>query len=404
MIASEKISPWVRLCAACMLALSLVSCGILPLTTAVNDDAPQLIDGQATPATQALYRNLAQLAQHSVLFGHQDTLAYGVQWVDEPGRSDVHSVTGAYPAVYGWELGDLELGAEANLDDVNFKKMQDWIKQGFERGGVITVAWHTNSPLTGASSWEVVPTVEHIIPGGSHHAQFKEYLDTLADFLQELTYTDSDGQEQLIPVIFRPWHEHNGAWFWWGKDTTSEADYIALWRFTVDYLRDEKALHNLIYAFSPDRSRIDLDSFDEDYFYGYPGDDYVDILGIDNYHDFGSASGPDPQHQQQNLIRSLEQTVRVAQQRNKIAALSEGGLDGVGEPYFWTERLLAALNANDETRQIAYALMWRNANREKEQREHFYVPYPGQMSADDFVRFYQHPLIMFGDTLPNLYQ
>lgn len=48
------------------------------------------------------------------------------------------------------------------------------------------------------------------------------------------------GEGELIPVIFRPYHEHNGDWFWWGKGVNSEEDYIKLWQFTVEYLRDEK--------------------------------------------------------------------------------------------------------------------------------------------------------------------
>jgi mannan endo-1,4-beta-mannosidase len=62
-----------------------------------------------------------------------------------------------------------------------------------------------------------------------------------------------------------------------------------LWQFTVHYLRDTKKLHNLIYVFSPDRSRWNLDDAPVDYLYAYPGDDYVDVLGIDNYRDVGST-------------------------------------------------------------------------------------------------------------------
>src|SRR5690606_41441732 len=69
-----------------------------------------LADPDATAETRALFANLKHLSADHVLFGHQDDLAYGVTWKREKNRSDVHDVTGAYPAVYGWELGDLEHG------------------------------------------------------------------------------------------------------------------------------------------------------------------------------------------------------------------------------------------------------------------------------------------------------
>ena len=87
------------------------------------------------------------------MFGHQDDLAYGVGWKYEEGRSDIKDVTGDYPAVYGWELGHLEIDKPVNLDSVPFKKMQQLIKKGYERGGVITISWHLNNPLTGKSAW-----------------------------------------------------------------------------------------------------------------------------------------------------------------------------------------------------------------------------------------------------------
>jgi len=71
------------------------------------------VDTLATPETVALFRNLKSFAESRVLFGHQDDLAYGVGWQVEDGRSDVKSVCGDYPAVYGWDIGDI--GQEANV-------------------------------------------------------------------------------------------------------------------------------------------------------------------------------------------------------------------------------------------------------------------------------------------------
>lgn len=373
--------------------------------TAPRPSPPLLIDSEATDRTRALYRNLHRISGERVLFGHQDALAYGVTWVNEPGRSDVKDVTGSHPAVYGWELGNLALGAEENLDGVNFAQMQEWIRAGHERGAVITLGWHMSNPVTGGDAWDTRPAVGDILPGGEAHGTFVEYLDTLVAFNEGLTATDERGREYAIPVIFRPWHEHNGNWFWWGREHTGEAEYIQLWRFTVEYLRDERGIDNFIYAYSPDRSRIDLDNFREEYLYAYPGDDYVDIIGLDNYWDLGHPGNEaSAEEQAEGFRRSLEATVALARAKNKLPALTEGGYETVPDPTFWTETFLAGLNANEKTRQIAYALVWRNANREKEDRDHYYAPYAGQVSAEDFVDFYRHPLTLFEHGLPDLYR
>ena len=85
--------------------------------TATND-LPA--DKKATKETIALYHNLKKLLNEGIMFGHQDDLAYGVGWKYEPGRSDIKDVTGDYPAVYGFELGRLEMDQPVNLDSVPF--------------------------------------------------------------------------------------------------------------------------------------------------------------------------------------------------------------------------------------------------------------------------------------------
>src|SRR5258705_9854557 len=71
-------------------------------------------DKNATKETVNLYKNLKKLAGKGFMFGHQDDLAYGVGWKYEEGRSDIKDVTGDYPAIYGWELGRLEIDAPVN--------------------------------------------------------------------------------------------------------------------------------------------------------------------------------------------------------------------------------------------------------------------------------------------------
>ena len=372
-----------------------------PQATLAKAASPSLVDPNATPETRALYRNLFALQGKQVLFGHQDSLAYGFHWTAEPDRSDVKDVTGSFPAVYGWDLGHLEKVDAQNLDGVSFELMRESIKKSFARGGVITISWHLINPVTGGGYNDTsAPAVAEILPGGSKHEVFKTFLDALVEFNQSLVV---DGVQ--VPIIFRPWHEHNGEWFWWGKGHVTEDDYIQLWRFTVEYIRDEKQQHNLIYAFSPDRSRMNLDSLEADYLYAYPGDDYVDVIGFDNYWDLGHpANTASLEEQREHFVRSLTAVSRIAQEKGKLAALSEGGAEAIPDPEFWTGHLLKGLEANEDTRRISWVLVWRNATNGGYNSKHHYVPYPGHASADDFVRFKQRERVLFEDELPPLYR
>jgi mannan endo-1,4-beta-mannosidase len=362
-----------------------------------SPDSPviRLVDRHATDETRNLYSNLLELAPEAVMFGHQATLWYGVHWRDEPGRSDVKDVTGSYPAVYGWDVAGLLPARSGIAVDEQRARLLAWSREGYERGGILTYCWHKWNPVTGQSFYDTTRAVHAIIPGGTLHEEYKATLDTVADFFNELS---------PIPVIFRPFHEHNGDWFWWGKGLATEEDFIALWRFTVRYLRDEKNVHNLIYAFSPDRSRMKIDNFREDYMYGYPGDDYVDIIGLDNYWDLGHPANDTPADERfEYFVRSLTYTVEIAREKNKLAALTETGLEAIPDSVWWTDVMLAGLLANEKTRQISYLQVWRNANRETDRPDHYYAPYPGQISAENFIRFREHPFVLFEDDLPDMY-
>ena len=169
-------------------------------------------------------------------------------------------------------------------------------------------------------------------------------------------------------------------------------------------MRDEKGLRNLIYAYSPDRSRIDMANFERDYLYGYPGDDYVDVIGLDNYWDVGhSANNASADEQIANFTAALKQIAGIATARHKIAALTETGNNTLTIPNFWTERILAPTLADAQASQIAYVMVWRNANVAREKSEQFFAPYPGQATAEDFIRFYQSPYVLFENELPRLY-
>ena len=352
-----------------------------------------LVDPHATPETRALFVNLRRLAGKALLFGHQDDLAYGVRWFAEPGRSDVKETAGSYPAVYGWDVGGLERDFGANLDSVAFEQQRGWIAEGYRRGGVITLSWHMRNPVTGGNAWDTAQAVPAILPGGTQHEHYKQWLDRFADYAKTLRARGRSGSgEVLAPVIFRPFHETSGAWFWWGARHATADEYRQLWRFTVEYLRDRKGVHNLLWAYS-------TDVFDskEAYLERYPGDAYVDVLGFDDYQSVRTPAT------RGLFAHRLRDVVELAEARGKIPALTETGVEAIPDSMWWTGTLLAGIASDSVGRRIAWVLVWRNASFEREHRYHFFAPYPGHPSAADFVRFREDSFVRFEDELPDLY-
>lgn len=91
------------------------------------------------PAIKLINR-LAQIQKQGIMIGHQDDPMYGCSWSWEEGRSDVKEVCGDYPAVMGFDLGDMELGKDKNLDGVPFDRMRKEIVKQHERGGIVTLS------------------------------------------------------------------------------------------------------------------------------------------------------------------------------------------------------------------------------------------------------------------------
>ncbi|MGV3541390.1 MAG: glycoside hydrolase family 26 protein [Rufibacter sp.] len=358
----------------------LVFLVLLPLHfPLLGQDGP--ITKKATQETRNLYHNLKRLAKKGILFGHQDALAYGIGWKYEPGRSDVKEVVGEYPAVVGWDLGHLELGKPVNLDSVPFHQMRSFAQQVYAMGGLNTFSWHLNNPLDPSkTSWDKMDsTIQHLFQDKKAMKRYQSWLDAVAEFFKSL----KGPKGELIPVVFRPLHEHTGSWFWWGRAHCSPEEYKKMWRFTVDYLRKKKA-HNLLFAYSTDRftSR-------EDYLERYPGDEYVDIVGFDIYHRPPKEEDKVAQTNQAFIIdtRRMVETLRqIGQEKNKIWTLSETGLEMLPQADWWTKVLYPIV----QDAGLSYVLVWRNGRP-----DHFYAPYPGQKSAEDFIKFYNNPKVFF---------
>lgn len=346
----------------------------------IVDNKYIISDKKATAETKIVYHNLVQLIHKGILFGHQDDLAYGVNWKYEAGRSDVKEVTGDYPAVYGWDLGGLERKSNKNIDGIPFDKMRQYIKEGHSRGGIITLSWHLDNPLTGKNAWDTTPkSLASVLPGGESHEKFKSWLNEAAKYI--LTLKDKNGKP--IPILYRPYHELTGTWFWWCKNNASPEEFKTLWKFSMEYFQ-EKGIHNLIYVYNT----ADFKSKEEFLEY-YPGSDYVDVLSFDKYQYSDPTKDNSFVENCQSQFKIMDQ---VAQEQNKIMAFAETGYEAIPYSKWWTDTLMKAIGDY----KISYVLVWRNHGwQEKEKKMHYYAPYKGQVSEKDFVDFYNLDNILF---------
>lgn len=325
-------------------------------------------DPQATRETRNLYRNLQKVSKKGTMLGHQDDLGYGVNWRAEADRSDVKDVVGEYPAVFGWDLGRVEFDSTNEIDGIPFESQRKMIQQVYAQGGVNTFSWHLNNPIDPTkTSWDQMDfSIRTIFSNKEIQNRYDSWLDRVAAYL--LSLKGSKGE--LIPVIFRPFHEHTGSWFWWGKDHATVDEYVKLWRYTVEYLRDKKGVHNLLYAYSTDRF-----SSREEYLERYPGDDVIDLIGFDIYHRPQTAK---PDRFVEDTRRMVEILRTIGQEKKKVYAITETGLEKVPMTQWWSEVLSPIIKDAG----LSYVLVWRNGNP-----VHFYAPYPGQASAEDFKKF-----------------
>ncbi|MGV7104915.1 glycoside hydrolase family 26 protein [Flavobacterium sp. U410] len=337
-------------------------------------------DVNANSETKKLYNNLIELKNEGFMFGHQDDLAYGVNWKYENERSDVHDVVNDYPAVYGWDIGRIENDSDKNLDGVPFSKMKDYINDIHKKGGISTISWHVNNPLTGGDAWDTTQgTLASVLPGGMKHDVFKTWLDKVSVFLNSLQ-TD---EAKKIPILYRPYHELTGNWFWWCQNNATPEQFKELWIFSFNYLKS-KGVNNLIYVFNT----ADFNTY-EDFEKYYPGDRYVDIVSFDAYQ-YGiptdSAVFIDKCQRQFKIMNDF------ALQHHKLMAFAETGYEQIPDKNWWTNVLLKAIG----NYKISYVLVWRNHGwQEKEQKMHYYAPYKGHLSEEDFKKFYELPETLF---------
>jgi mannan endo-1,4-beta-mannosidase len=186
--------------------------------------------------------------------------------------------TGEYPALIGMEYGYLP---NNDLNYINGFAIKHW-----NAGGLVTVTWHADNPWIDGYNcrWNSVDNSKTI--------NFRELLrdapETVAknSYRRELMQVGAalaELQEAGVLVLWRPFHEMNGAWFWWGPDDlkkpANRSDYLLLWKDMYETFSHDMGLKNLLWVYSPGEKHDWTIS--PEYF--YPGDEYVDIVAMDIY-------------------------------------------------------------------------------------------------------------------------
>ena len=277
---------------ACFFILFVFSSSIAFSTEPVNPAATQDV--------QKVLKYIIELKGNGVLTGQQNLADSVTRWTNK-----VFEITGKYPALLG---EDFSYGKEA------FKKRLDITTAAVEHwkeGGLVTISWHQVNPdrWDGSanegefSDTQVAMTKERfrelLQEKTVIHDKYIAHIDTIATYLKTL-------RDSGVVVLWRPYHEMNGGWFWWG----AKPDFKSLWKLMYDRYTNYHGLNNLIWVWSPNISNPIVEY--------YPGDDYVDIVGFDGYpRDVRNWDSDE------TLKNELDEMKKLS--KNKIIALTEVG-------------------------------------------------------------------------------
>ena len=230
-----------------------------------------LVNKNASPEAKALYSYIQNIAGKQILTAQHEQLYEMSQSSDS-----IYKITGKYPAIWGGDWGFSD--ERHDIDNIKYRpKLLEEILKQYAKGSIITMTYHQSTPVTGEPT-DFNPGVmgkltpeqykELLTPVTKMYESWKVMVDNLAGLFKTL-------QGKNIPVLFRPYHETNGGWFWW-SGAKGDSCSIKLYRQLYNYYTNTLKLNNLIWVWSPS---------DQNYFFAeyYPGAEYVDILGLDIY-------------------------------------------------------------------------------------------------------------------------
>ena len=248
--------------------------------------APALVDDRATYAARVLMNYLGVNYGVKTLAGQQHSASANLPF---PGDSYLQRSAGASPAVRGSDF--MEYSPSRRQYGANPRNETEqsiaWARQ---TGGVVTMMWHWNAPAnlvnqTGKEWWRgfYANATTFNLPAALANPASSDYqlllrdIDAIAVELKKFAAAD-------VPVLWRPLHEAQGGWFWWGAH--GPATFKSLWTLLHDRLTQRHGLHNLIWEFTS--SAAEGNHLD-----WYPGDELVDLIGLDVYTDpTANMAGP----------------------------------------------------------------------------------------------------------------
>lgn len=225
-----------------------------------------LIDAKAAPETIALFAYLRAQFGRMILSGQtEDANVNANLSIDY-----IHNLTGVYPAIRVQDM--MFYGTVARWYENTPERGIDWT---VNKGGIIAMQWHWHAPdganndfYTAGTTFDIRKAVD---PTQPEYALALREIDSIAHELGKYAAA-------RVPILWRPLHEAEGGWFWWGAHGPEPAK--AMWRLLYDRLTNYHGLHNLIWVWN---------SVDPAW---YPGDDYVDIVSTDIYRTPGSYVFP----------------------------------------------------------------------------------------------------------------
>ncbi len=363
-----------------------------------------LADPSADLSVRRIYAYLKAVgSSDSVIYGHQNDISHKAG-SKELSNSDTKDVTGSISGIFGIDTLSLtgnEYSVEryneefqASLEDTaknRVKAAAELTNAAVKEGAIVTLSAHmpnfanvekNTEYKSGEPSYAKYdfsgysPNVtsndpmNQILPGGAYNKVYTAYLDMIADYAKQVEST----------VLFRPFHENTGSWFWWGAAFCDPETYKNVYRYTVEYLRDTKNVHNMLYEYGPSSEAESI----KEYEVRYPGDDYVDLVGFDMY----DSKPVDDGVFMQNLKKELAVVERFAKQHGKLVAVTETGAANDAAPGDNQTALLKTGNGNKDwyaqvldivsQSEASYFLLWANFSK----TDGFYSPYVDSVNAD----------------------
>lgn len=314
-----------------------------------------LVNPAATKECRTLMRYLSSVYGNKLITGQHTNSVAGLE-IDH-----IHSLTGKLPALKGFDLlsyshatttnnmsEDAIIEIEGNKGTLG--KAIEWHTQ---QGGIVTICWHWFAPLGGEDKTFYTKQTdfdlnEALQPGTASYEALLRDMDTIAEHLKKL-------REARVPVLWRPLHEADGRWFWWGAKGPEA--YKALYRFMFDRYVNYHQLNNLIWVWNAPNPAW------------YPGDEFVDLVGDDVYEPAGNY-GP--------LLCPYEYAVALTNGRKPVA-LTENG--PIPDP-----ALLRANRAN----WLWYMPWWG-----------YWCTDPSVTSNEQLIKTYHHPDVITLEDLPD---